>query len=99
MQQGSPTRLLGSTATDVLGRRAGRPPFVLGDAGPRAVPVGPIVHAESARRFCRLRAMHQHEFLADEPRSVFWTVLRRASHTGSRYADRQGRCRQGRRRG
>lgn len=79
------------------GSRATRPTFPLGGAGPRAVSVGPTVRAESAMRFCRLRAMHQPELLADEPRFVFWTVRRRVCNTGPRYADGQGRC--GRRRG
>jgi hypothetical protein len=73
--------LLSSTGTDVPAGREGsgstqprpahtdgsRAPldFPLGDAGPRDLSRGFTVHAEAAMRFCRLRAMHQPELLAD----------------------------------
>jgi hypothetical protein len=67
-------RLLTARARTHRCSRATRPAFSLGDAGPRAVSVGPTIHAGSAKRFCHLRAMHQPELHADEPRFIFWTV-------------------------
>lgn len=79
----------GPANTNAAGRRFR--PLLSGASG--FASVGLTVHAESAMRFCRLRAMHQPELLADEPRFVFWTVRRRVCNTGPRYADGQGRRR------